>query len=94
MINTIIDNLSRLENFINYLPSIIQIFIFIIWIIIIRSSKAKYKTSLGWSLFLLILSMVAQLLTLISVAQIIAGYSFMLLGVGVIQMVFTKNNDG
>lgn len=86
MLNLLIDNLSRLENLSSYIPSIIQLLIFVLWIFIIRVSKAKYQTSVGWSLFLLLVSIVAQLFTLTFLAQMVAEYSFMFLGIGIIQL--------
>ncbi len=93
MIDTVIDNLSRLEDFSRYIPSIIQLFIFILWIFIIRVSKAKYQTSLNLSIFLLMISVLAYLFNIIFLARTSAEYAFMLLGVGIIQIVFTKNGD-
>lgn len=93
MFNTVIDNLSRLENLSIYIPSVIQLFILILWIFIIRISKASYKTSVGLSLFVLVISLLFQLITITFLAQILAEYSFMFLGVGILQMFFSKEDD-
>lgn len=92
MLDAIFDNLSRLEDLSGHIPSIIQFFILILWIFIIRISKARYQTSIGLSLFLLIISLVAQLLTITFLARTIAEYSFMFLGVGILQIVFMKQD--
>lgn len=93
MLNTIIDNLSRFEDLSIHIPSIIQLFILILWIFFLRVSKIKYQASVGWSLFLLLISIIAQLFTLTTIAYIVAEYSFMLLGVGIIQIVFTRDDN-
>lgn len=93
MLDTVIDNLSRLEDLNSYIPSVIQLFILVLWIFIIRSSKAKYKTSLCLSLFLLAIAILTQLFNIIFLARISAEYAFMFLGVGILQIVFAKNDN-
>ena len=91
MFDALVDNLSRLENLNIYVPSLIQLSILIIWIIVLRVTKSRYQASLRWSLVILIIAILAQLFTLTSLARTLAEYSFMLMGVGIIQIVFTKN---
>lgn len=93
MLDILIDNLSRLENLSSYVPYIIQLIFFVLWIFIIRASKAKYQASIKWSLLILLVSIIAQLFTLITLAKTLAEYSFMILGVGIAQIVLTKNDN-
>ncbi len=93
MLNTIIDNLSRLEDLNIYIPSLIQLGVLIFWIFIIRISKASYRTSVGLSLFMLFLSLLFKLITIAFLAQTLAEYAFMFLGVGIIQIVFSKEES-
>lgn len=93
MLDAIFDNLSRFENLSTYIPSLIQLLILIIWIFIIRISKAQYQTSIGLSLFLLLVSLIAQLLTITFLAQTVAEYAFMFLGVGILQLFFMKQDE-
>lgn len=89
----IIDNLSRLADLSIYLPAVIQVSVFILWIYIIRKSKTPYKRSLGLSFFLLLISVLALVLTMTSAAKVIGEYAFMFLGVGIIQIFLTKQED-
>lgn len=89
-LDAIIDNLSRLDILSQYIPSAIQIGVILFWIFIIRKSKKGYKISLVISLFLLLSSMVVLALTFTSVAGIIGEYAFLFLGIGIVQMLITK----
>ncbi len=92
MLDTVIDNLSRLEDLKGYIPSIIQLFILIYWIFIIRVSKVKYQTSLSLSLVLLTVSIVSQLFNFIFLARTMAEYAFISLGVGIIQLITVSDS--
>lgn len=92
MLEKIIDNLLALGEINNFVSLIAQLIFLIFWIIIIRVSKWKYQTSLGLSLFLLFISMVTQLLNITSFSRGVAEYAFILLGVGILQIFFTKND--
>ncbi len=93
MLDTIIDNLSRLDSLIGYIPTVIHILILVFWTIFIRVSKAKYQVTINWSLFILLVSITAQLLTLFTLSRTFAEYSFILLSIGILQIIFTKNTD-
>ena len=93
MLNRIFDYLFLLEGLNNYISSVIQIILLIFWIFIIRVSKVKYKTSLGLSLCLIAVSMIGQIFNIIPLAKTAGEYAFIFLGVGILQIVFTKNDD-
>ncbi len=92
MLNAVIDNLSRLENLSDNIPSVVQLIILLLWVYIIRRSKVRYQTSIGWSLFLLLLSIIAQVLTLKFIAQTLAEYAFIFLGVGILQLITVSDS--
>lgn len=72
MFEALMDNLSRLENLNSYIPSLVQLGILIIWIVILRVTKSRYQASLRWSFVILIIAIIAQLFTLVSVARTLA----------------------
>lgn len=91
MLNAIIDNLSRLEVLSRYIPSVIQIGVILFWIFVTRKSKNGYKISFIISLFLLLLSIAPLVLTYTSVAGVIGEYAFLFLGIGIIQILISKD---
>lgn len=90
-LDAIIDNLSRLEILSQYIPSIIQIGVVLFWIFVTRRSKNGYKTSLSISLFLLLLAIVVLVLNFTHLAKIIGEYAFLFLGIGILQMLISKD---
>lgn len=97
MLNIIIDNLSRLEE--SQYIAVLQIGLILIWIFVTRKSKNGYKISLtGYkisltiSLFLLLVSMAVLALTLTSVAKVLSEYAFLFLGIGIIQILVSKDS--
>lgn len=93
MLDIIIDNLSRIEILSKFVPTIIQIIIVSLWILTTRKTKAPYRNSLALALFLLSVSIISLVLTLTTLARITGEYAFIFLGVGILQIVFTKNDD-
>lgn len=92
MLNAITDNLSRFEVLNIYIPSFIQLVTLIFWIFILKLSKAKYQVSIGLSLLLFLLFILAQLFMITFLARILAEYIFLFLGIGVFQMFISKES--
>lgn len=92
MLDVVIDNLSRGEDLIGYIPLVIQVSILLLWIYIIRRSKVRYETSLIISLFLLFLSIITMLLNQTFIAGVLGEYTFLFMTVGIIQTIFAKAN--
>lgn len=92
LIDRLIANILADNNLGNHINNIIQVLIVLIWIYITRKSKAGYKRSISISLLLLVLSILMLLFTLTPTAAFIAEYSFIFLSIGILQIIFTKQD--
>lgn len=93
MLNILIDNLSRLEDFAFLIPSLVQLSAVTLWIIIIKTLHFRYHSSIILSLILLSAAAVLSMLSLFQLAGGVGEYAFIFLIVGTVQMIFSNGME-